>query len=232
MISQFNLNVSRKNDYKLNESLIHENIQIYGVPCSYLFSARVNEDKTFNDFSHFKVDPNIDYLDIMLLPEDASNWGGENVFNSFGFYNQQNTNVFISKSTMLEIYPDFLTSTDGRTKIINSLLIIPSGTILEITDLNSYSEGISNLWNFSDDPSSYKLSTKVYDINLADENIENIKTTIKLKEAPDGEIFEYDEEIDTSELDNFFDQVEKVKVTQDELAEGLSNTNNPFGSLD
>ncbi len=232
MKSQFNLNISRKNDYKLNESLIHENIQIYGFQCQYLYSARANEDLTFNDFSHFKVDPDVEYTDIMLLPEDTSNWGGENVFNSFGFYNQQNTNVFISKSTLLEIYPDFLTAEDGRTKIINSLIIIPSGTILEITDLNSYSEGIANLWVYGDDPSSYKLSTKVYDINLSDEGVNEIDTTIKLKEAPDGEIFEYDEEIDTSKIDDFFDQVESIKVTQDGLAEGLSNTNNPFGSLD
>ena len=231
MKSSFNLNTSRKPEHNLNENLIHENIQMYGIQAKYLFSERINQDKlVFGDFSHFKVKK--DYKDIMILPEDGTNWEGENMFNTFGFYNQQSQNVFISKSTLLELYPKFETTSP---EIVNSLLLLPSGSIVEITHLEEFNEGVNNLWAYADTASSYKLTLKVYSVNLADEGVSDIETTISLDEGPENsngeeKIFEH-EEVVTTDIDKFFDELSITKTLQDTEGDAISNTGGPFGSL-
>jgi hypothetical protein len=223
----FNLNSSRKPGYNLNEALIDENINIYGYQVMYLFSKRMNEDQVLKDFSHYKIEPGV-AQQITILPEDASNWAGEDMFSAFGFYNQQSTVAFISKKTLLSLYPDFLTETGNRAKILNSLLITPSGTILEITDIDKYNESVNNLWVYADDASSYKITMKVYDVNISDEGVSEIEETINLKEE---EIFEHDEPIDTKDIDDFFTALDDIKVEQDEQGADISESGGPFGNL-
>ncbi len=227
--SSFNLNTSRKPEYKLNEHLIDENISIYGFQVMYLYSERINEDNlVFKDFSHMKVQQGV-AQQITIMPEDASNWGGEDVFNSFGFYNNQNIMAFISKKSLLALYPNFYTDKGARSKIINSLLIAPSGTILEITDIDQFSEGINNLWSYADDASSYKLTMKVYDLNISDDGVKDIKETIKLEET---QIFEHDEKVDTADIDDFFNALGDIKVEQDTEGDKKSRSGNGiFGNL-
>ncbi len=224
----FNLSTSRKPEYKLNEHLIDESIEIYGFPCLYLYSERVNEDSlVFRDFSHFKTEPGV-AQQITVLPEDSSNWGGDDMFNNFGFYNNQNISAFISKKSILKLYPNFLTEKGSRSKFLNSLIVAPSGTILEITDFDKFHESINNTWAYSDEASSYKLTMKVYDHNLADDGVTSVKETIKLEET---QIFEYDEEIDTGSIDSFFDELGSVKIDQDDEGDQVSKSGGVFGSL-
>ena len=224
----FNLNTSRKPEYALNAHLIHENIEIFGIQCMYLYSERINEDSlVFRDFSHMKVEPGV-AQQITILPEDSSDWGGDDMFNNFGFYNNQNVVGFISLPSLLKLYPNFLTETGNRAKFLNSLLVLPGGSILEITDFDRSEPGLNNLWAYSDEASSYKLTMKVYDHNLADDGVTSVKETIKLKET---EIFEYDEEIDTSSIDSFFDELSSVKINQDDEGDKTSKSGGIFGSL-
>jgi hypothetical protein len=224
----FNLNTSRKPEYKLNESLIHENIQMYGFPVLFLYSDRVNEDSiVFRDFSHYKITPGVS-KQIYILPEDSSNWGGDAVFNSFGFYDMHNTVGYVSKKTMLELFPGFLETEGVDSKIINSLIVTPDSTILEITDINRYDPGVNNLWAFADQGSSYKLTMKIYDINISDEGVSEIAENVKLEET---EIFEHDEPIDTSTIDDFFNDVQKIKVKTDIEGAKKSKSGGPFGNL-
>ncbi len=231
----FNLNNSRKPGYTLNENLTHEAIQIYGIPCKWLYSERVNEDFVFRDFSHFKVGS--DYKDVTLMPQETMSWEGDVAYNNFGFYNQWSQQLFISKSTMLDLYPDFLEKgNSARSKVVNSLLITPSSTILEITHVESFTEGVNNVWGFADDPSSYKLTVKIYSNNISDEGVTEIKDSIKLEEGPEdengvAEIHDYDEPIDTSDIDNFFSELAKVKEEQETEGSKISNNNNPFGNF-
>ncbi len=232
----FNLNISRKADYKLDESLIHEMINTFGIPCLYLYSEKVNVDSVvFNDFSHNKVTPGSS-VQVTLKPEDTVDWTGDNIYNSFGIYNQQSTNLFISKRDILRLYPDFLEETGSRSKIVNSLLITPSSTILEITHVESFVEGVSNLWGFSDDTNSYKLVCKIYSNNLSDEGVTSIQDSVDLEEGPDGsredgKIFEHEEVIDTAEIDNFFNSLDTIKEQVDIEADKISKSGGPFGSL-
>ncbi len=224
----FNLNTSRKPEYTLNENLTDETINMYGISCKWLYSEKVNVDFVFNDFSHMKV--GTDFKDITLLPEDSSNWEGDVAYNSFGFFNQWTQHLYISKAGMLSIYPDFLTNSNARSKVVNSLIITPSSTLLEITHVESFAEGINNLWGYADDPSSYKLTVKAYSNNLSDEGT-NIKTEIKFGEGQDGEIFNHTENIDTTDIDQFFESLETTKTKQDTEADKISNSGGPFGSL-
>ena len=233
----FNLNISRKPERNLYKNNINEIIEMYGIKCKYLYSEKINIDKfVFKDFSHLKVD-NTDqglYKDIYLLPEDTENWEGDVLYNLYGFNNQWTQHLFISQKMMYELYPKFLDT--GRHNLVNSLIITPSSTILEITHVESYDPGMTNTWGHADQPSSYKLTVKIYDHNLPDENIRDIKTNIELEEGNDGiEIFNHNEEIDTSDIDSFFEEMKIEKENIEEQSSsgktGTNNTNSPFGNL-
>jgi hypothetical protein len=232
----FNLNTSRKPERDLYKHLIDESIEMYGIPCKYIYSEKMNKNEVFKDFSHMKVGE--DFRDIYLLPEDASDWEGDVVYNNFGFYNQWTQHLFISRDTVLELYPDFDEPGRGRQLLVNSLLILPSNAVLEITHVETYDPGVNNLWAFGDKTSAYKLAVKIYDHNIADEGIDGMKTEIPLEEGPDGEIFDYTEEVDTESIDRFFqdlmdtnEELEKLADEGDDKGKKPSNTNSPFGNL-
>ena len=235
----FNLNISRKPERDLYKSLIDETISMYGIKCKYLYTKKINKDlSVFKDFSHLKS--NKDYKDIYLLPEESENWEGDVNYNLFGFHNNWTQHLYISKKSMYELFPEFLKT--GRHEMVNSLIITPSSTILEITHVESFDPGVSNTWAYADQPSAYKLTVKIYDNNISDEGLKDIKTTIKLEETgQSGEenIFEYDEIIDTSDIDKFFDSVKQDKIDIDQESKtgttknrtGQNDTNSPFGNL-
>jgi len=244
----FNLQQSRKPEYKLNEKLINESIQIYGVPTKYLYSSKNNKDLVFKDFSHFSLS-DTDFKEVYILPENTENWDGDFSFNNFGLYSNLTQRFYISKKSVIELYPE-LEGTDSitdvakfRSKFINTLMILPSETILEITDMASLSEGVNNLWAFGDGPSVYVLSTKVYDNNIADQNIRDINTTITIEETgtpktEDNTIFEHDEIVDTNSLDSFLDSIAQDTEIKDAISEtgddkGLKPNSNDtvFGTL-
>lgn len=234
----FNLNASRKKEYTLNENQISEVISMYGMKCKYLFTEKINTDfSVFKDFSHLKVGK--DFADVYLLPENTENWENDVNYNMFGFHNQWTQHFFISKKSMYELFPNFLET--GRHELVNSLILTPSGTLLEVTHVESFGVGINNLWGYSDQPSSYKLSVKIYDNNISDEGITSIKTSIELQEggsANPTEIFSSTEDIGTSDIDSFFaslevtkNNIQKESTTGTKKGTGSNNTDNPFGSL-
>lgn len=231
----FNLNTSRKPERKLQENNINEIINIYGILCKYLYTEKINVDyNVFKDFSHLKVGEQ--YEDVYLLPEDTSNFEGDVNYNMFGFHNQWTQQLFISRASMIKLFPDFME--EGRHELVNSLIVTPAGTLLEITHVESFTIGISNTWAYADLPSSYKLSVKIYDHNLSDEGITSVKTSVDLEEGKDGEIFKHTEEIDTSDIDAFFETLETTKtaieqesITGTKQGTGANNTDNPFGTL-
>jgi len=224
----FNLNISRKPEFSLNENMTHEAINMYGIPVKWLYSEKVNKNFVFNDFTHMKVGK--EYQDLYLMPEDTSNWEGDVAYNSFGIFNQWSQNLFISKASILKLYPDFLTEQGNRSKVLNSLLITPSNTILEVTHIESFNVGINNVWSFGDDTSVYKLTVKIYSNNLADEGT-NIQDSIILDEDEIHDHFRHEEEIDTSDIDVFFNTLSVTKEKQDVEGSKISNNNNPFGSM-
>jgi hypothetical protein len=229
----FNLNTSRKPEVELNRKLINETISMYGIPVKYLYSEKINKDQVFKDFSHNKI-PEDGYKEVYIMPENPEDWEGDTVYNNFGFYNQWTQNLFISRETVLELYPNF--DELGRSTLVNSLIIMPSSTVLEITHVETYNVGINNLWGFADETSVYKLVVKTYDYNIADEGMADVKDSIKLDE---DEIFEHNEEIDTALIDDFFKDLSRQADNIDDISDGSTevpglnpnNTDSVFGDL-
>ncbi len=233
----FNLNISRKKEYGLQERQIDELISMYGIKCKYLYTEKQNIDLTvFKDFSHLELGS--DFKDVYLLPENSENWDDSVTFNLFGAFNQWSQNLFISKKSILELFPDFFER--GRKDLINSLIVTPGSSVLEITNAEPYNIGLNNMWSYADQPSSYKLTVRIYDHNIADRDISNLKTSIKLEESSETQtIFEQTEDIDTSDIDAFFNSLEVNKSLVEEESfngrdgskTGTNDTNSPFGNL-
>jgi len=235
-----NFNMSRKPEISLNKILIKEMINLYGIRCLYLNSERIAEDLVFQDFAGMEVKK--EFTPITLLPEEKENYEGEDSFNSFGFYNQSYTTLYISEDDVLGLFPDAEKAGHVRARMINSLLVLPSSVILEITDFEAYTPGINNMWAFGDMASAYKLTCKVFSHNGADEGTD-FDTQINLDEGPEnsrdsGKIFEHTEEVSTN-IDNFFDglldneeEIEKENTPNapKDLTR-VTNTDNPFGDL-
>jgi len=223
----FNLNISRKPERNLDGHLIDEMISIYGVPCLWLFSERINEDHiVFKDFSHFKVEK--DYKQVTLLPENMENWDGGVQFGGFGMFQAYTIELFISAKEIINLYPHFLDDKGSRSKIVNSLILTPGNQILEITNVESFDIGVSNQFSYADFPNSYKLTARIYTPNLSDEGVTEIKDSINLEET---EIFDYTEDVDTSEIDEFFKTLDVVKDTQNTEGSKKSESGGVFGSL-
>jgi hypothetical protein len=227
----FNLNTSRKPEVQLYKNLTRELISTFGVPCLYLFSEKVNKDFTFKDFTHFRVDPD-KATQIYVMPENPENWEDTETFNQFGFFNNGTQHVFITKDVILELYPDIDESKETwRTEFLNSLLLLPSNTLLEITDIQQYHEGINNLWAFQDQITSYKLAVKVYDTMMGDEGITDIKDTVTLEEQ---DIFEKEELVSPEDIDDFFAKIDDNRDERDHKAKldpPAANNDNVFGNL-
>jgi len=136
--------------------------------------------------------------------------------------------LFISANSMLELYPDFITNLGARGQVVNSLLLTPGNQILEVTNVESFDLGVSNQFTYADNPNSYKLSCRVYTPNLSDEGVSEIKDKIKLEET---EIFEYDEPVDTAQIDEFFNELDIVRENQNTEGDKKSDTGGVFGSL-
>jgi hypothetical protein len=228
----FNLNYSRKPEQTLHKNLTNELINTFGIPCLYLFSEKMNKDFTFKDFSHFKTSK--EPKEIYVMPENPENWEDTEVFNQFGFFNNGIQHVFITKDNILGLYPDIDESKETwRTEVLNSLIVLPSNTLLEITDIQQYHEGLNNLWAFADDISAYKLAVKVYDNMLGDE-IE-IDSKITLDESGGEQvIFQKEEIVNSEDVDAFFQNIKEINKETDEKAKEnppAANNDNVFGNL-
>lgn len=227
----FNLNRSEKNDYKLKERQIKEMISIYGVVVDYMYTEKMNVDAILKDFSHLTMKKG-DSIKIDLLPEDTAGWEGDLQWDMFGLHNQRTISFFIAKDTVDEISERYENKYSG---IINSLIVLPSGTILEITDMVSQVEGVNNLFTYSDNIAVYRLNTKVY-YNSKQNVIDAKNITTAGIDVPNGVEIDYrDPEVDSEQsfddLDDYFNSLEDVKEERDIESQKVSNSDSVFGSL-
>jgi len=231
----FNLNRTQSADYTLKNNHINELIKIYGVEADFIFTEKVNADKVLMDFSHMKSDKNT--LKILLLPEESENWGGSSQWDAFGLNNLRTMSFFISSKTINEMFDKY--SVSNYKEYINSLVVLPNKSFLEITDIEAEVDGINNLYTYSDEKSVYRVTAKAYTHNKQDE-IEHSSTdteaiTIDDTTIPGIKMVDYSDDkiIDDSsmDLDEFFNSLEEDKVTQDTEGTEISNSDGVFGSL-
>jgi len=262
----FNLNRSQHPDYALKDRQINEMISIYGVEMDFLFTKKMNVDSVLRDFSHLKMVQG-DSAKITMLPENSDGWDGDFSWDMFGLHNKRTITFFVSRKSCEdilltrkeEVEKDIADGIDppitGRENLgnvynlfLNSLLVLPSGTILEITEIVTQTEGINNLFTYGDDNSVYTFTTAVYynsqqnEMELSDNPGENDDLS-KLKqnqpqdssEAPKQDYAEtpptdvYEESFD--DLDSYFNSLEDDKTDQDIEGQTISNSDSVFGSL-
>lgn len=231
-----NLNRTQSPDYYLKNTLIAEMINIYGVVCDYLFTTKMNKDSVLKDFSHLKKSG--DSKKITLLPEETANWEGDLAWDMFGLNNLRTINFFVSSNSLKELYDDF-DGLNSAKHIINSLVVMPSGTILEITDMKDNPEGANNLFTYEDAKGVFLLSTRVYSNSVMNEiSVESTgepKSTKDETKTPSDDYIEYsDTEIQSEsfdDLDEYFKSLDDDKIEQDIEGSKSNNADSVFGSL-
>lgn len=227
----FNLNRSSKPDYDLKTKQIKEMISIYGVEVDYLYVKKMNVDSVLKDFSHLTMEKD-DSIKITILPENSEGWDGDLQWDIFGLHNQRTISFFVAKDTVDEISERYENKYSG---ITNSLIVLPSGTILEITDVVHQTEGINNLFTYSNDIAVYTFNTKVYYNSQQNEvDTENIVTEDIV--SPDGIEEDYEspkvsQEQSFSDLDDYFNSLEDSKEEQDVEGQTISSDDSVFGNL-
>ena len=238
----FNLNRTHNNDYALKTNHIKEMISMYGVECDFLFTEKMNKDKILMDFSHMKSDKNT--TKITILPEESEQWGGGSQWDMFGLNNLRTMPFFISAEQiedLIEKYKDSYPNQplNNYKALINSLMVLPNGSFIEVTDIEAEVEGINNLYAYDDEKSVYRLVTRAYNNSRNDEiehsSNDTEKTTIDTDTIPGIQMVEFSEDkiIDESmeNLDEFFKSLDDGKEIQDTEGEKISNSDSVFGSL-
>ena len=154
-----NLNIPL-NEYQLNATLADEVIRIYGVPLKLILSEKINEDSVFGDFSHLKVD-NTSIFEIYGFPDNADEYeAGEALSSNFGFMGETNVDIYISKFSFDKIFADKKKGEIQLDKIVNSLIVLPSQKVLEITDLKVETPSINNLFMFNNLNNCYRFKCR------------------------------------------------------------------------
>ena len=216
-----NLNF-RNNEYDLNGSMLDEVIRLYGVPLKLMLATRVNKDFTFGDHSHIKLDKNLVY-EMYGLPENPEDFDEyERLETQFGMPIGQTMNIFISKNTALNLIKwsenskNEIDITLGMIhQLLSSLIILPGGKILEITNFDLDPPGLSNMFAFNKQKNVIRLMCKSYVHDDANEIDVDESVTGEPVENPNTENFE--------SLEKYFDELVDIKVKQDEEAEDFNS---------
>lgn len=201
-----NFNISKKKEYKLNENLTSELINLYGIQVKLLLVEFINEDITvFGDYSHIKTDSTKSF-EIYGLPEVSEEWGDiSSNFSDFGMVNNETLNLFISRKTIDSVFSDF-DGNNGFSGILGNLVVLPNNRIMEITDFQYEVPGGSNLFAHNDTKNVYRLTLKTYNNKMADETTPDVLS----HEDTDG---------DYETLDNYFNELVNAKTTVDTASE-------------
>jgi hypothetical protein len=217
-----NLNIPL-NEYQLNATLADEVIRIYGVPLKLILSEKINEDSVFGDFSHLKVD-NTSIFEIYGFPDNADEYeAGEALSSNFGFMGETNVDIYISKFSFDKLFTDKKKGEIQLDKIVNSLIVLPSQKVLEITDLKVETPSINNLFMFNNLKNCYRLKCRSYHFKEQDELTSDMFNSNSTN----------DDYLDTNELktlESYFDELTNIKEEQDlETKEYMENPDPVFG---
>ena len=191
----YNLNITSKPEYSLNSSMISEYINMYGIKAIFLDTIHKNKSEIFKDFTHNEIRENI-LGEVFILPENPDTWG-ETGYNEFGFFNNTASVFYISSKSLKEIFGE-----DFISKTYNSLLMLPSTSILEITNIEP-ATGMNNLWAFEEMPNVYAITIRDYMPSLGDEGVQNVKEDVNtIKDDVFEELSEFDDIEDVTNVNN------------------------------
>ena len=203
-----NLNYNSKAEYKLYDKLTDELIDIFGIPCQYINTNKVELDiHGFGEWQALKAQSG-DVTEVMLLPENTSEFDGQDqLFSQFGLSNFNEINFFISRDKMLTIHPD-IDDSIGYNQIVSDLIVLPSNKVLEITKIEPMVPGINNLYSYADVKNVYKIYCTRYTFKQNDELKSAIDTANNANiiiDTDTGDVIFNSRTQDT--LDNYFDKL-------------------------
>jgi len=168
-----NFNFSNK-EYDLFATNAEEIIRLYGIPCRIVITDKVNKDIIFGDFSHFEANGGKTY-DIYAMPENPEEFDVyDRLRSQFGIPNDTSINLFIAKPTAYELiqysqnYQNEYDVTDASNNmeiyksLISSIIILPSGRLMEIVQIDEDTPGTSNAFLFNFAKVCYKFGCREY----------------------------------------------------------------------
>lgn len=144
---------------------------MYGFCMKYLITEKINADfAAFGDFSHIKTDKE-KVFEIYGMPENTESFDmTQYSFNPYGFNDFNTSAVFVSTDDFADIYHE----DSNIKKIINNLVVLPSGKVMEITNVEYMTPGVNNLFSYNDVKSVYKLTIRPYEFKSTDEITDNV----------------------------------------------------------
>ena len=206
-----NFNLTHKNEYVLNNAMICECINLYGIEVKLIKTEKQNYDEeVFGDRSHIKVDCKNNY-DIVILPETPDQVDSQDYsFGDFGFSNSDTCTVYVSAQRCFKLGFDI-------NNLMGCLIVFPTNKVMEITDVSLQAPSVNNLWSYNDAKSVLKLSLSAYNFKSADET-KDIQFTDEMNSIDDLD----DSTLangDYDALDGYFDKLLNDKKEQDFEAE-------------
>lgn len=196
-------------DYNLNGLLTDELITITGFEVKYIKSVKMNKDKIFTEITHLKSD-NESVFTVYVQPENAAGFDSHNdLFSKFGILNMDSIELHISSTSFLTVYPDKQFQNG-----VGDLLLLPSGKLIEVIDVNSQVNGLNNMFVYDNQKNVYTLKCKPYNYNF-------------------DEIAQIQSNQDISDFGVLFDIENKTldKIEQDSLSKIVKNLDPVFGDL-
>lgn len=210
----FNLNL-QNNEYNLQNSLTDEVIRIYGIPVRLVIAEKMNKDFTFGDFSHLKTS---DYHELYMLAENTEEFEqGELLSSQFGIIPESNINFFVSRNQVENLFKDL-------SKILGSLLVLPSLKVLEITDIQLEVPGINNLFTQANVKNCYKLKCRSYSFKGTNELSYNI-----LEPSEQAKETNKDLQNEFKTLENYFEELNNIKEEQEQTVKNIVKKDDVFG---
>lgn len=155
-----NFNISRSPEYDLYNACTREMIDLYGIECKLVLVKKLGVSSIVNEWASIQTDGE-KIFDICVLPESAEAFDSMDYqFNNFGFIPTDNMTCYISASA-LDAIIDFR-------EVISNLIVLPSGKVMEITDINQWTQQTNNLYAYPDDKTAYTLRLVPYEFKLHD----------------------------------------------------------------
>lgn len=159
----WNLN-NKGNDYKLYAKLTDELIQITGLAVIIIKTTQENVDNIFNEAGHISASEDSIFKDIMLRPENPALFEDDDILNKFGFMSMSNINLFISSAEALKIVDNI----EDIVKMVGSIILLPSGKYLEITNVKVQVPGVNNMFLYANQKNVFMFICKPYSFNHDD----------------------------------------------------------------
>jgi hypothetical protein len=137
---------------------------MYGVPCKLVLTKKNGRDEVFGDFTHLTID-NTKTFQIYGMPENAESFDTQNyMFGDYGISTYDVCNIFVSTYDFDEKHSNLKLN-----EIVGNLLVLPSGKVMEITNVDFMTPNVNNLFAYADKKSVYKLSLHPYAFKLQDD---------------------------------------------------------------